>query len=411
MRMSALLLTMLPAALSANLPVAPPCPVTMARPATGWDSPAEVARRVRYLLGADWKTVVRRMSYEQRGRELPGPVATVDEAIRTYAGETPTITVTRLGIGYRNSRTGVLVYVSPVEGTYLITGVSGGRPHPFRGTVVGLTDRFVTNLELARAVAREFVAVGNRGRRGSYLAAMIPERTRLYGATWQKGKLLDAIARFGGERPHVYTDGYKVRIANRETGVEILDDPEGQYYRIVRPNGLGDLFLDVEGRLVVRQDAEGLAKTHFSYADSESVAERPTLERAMKYLRGELPDTSTTYRTPAAPPAPTLTAAPTSEPDLEKALGDPDSKVRCDEIAKIDWKRLDAEHRRQLLERAFGLDNSWEIGAYIALAARSGDRAWIDVLEGWVTAYRDETRGWKTYKREEARSAIRALRY
>ena len=57
-------------------------------------------------------------------------------------------------------------------------------------------------------------------------------RASLYSASWENGSLEEAIARFAPDSTPVYTDKGKVIYRNETTGIEIIYDKNGNYFRI-----------------------------------------------------------------------------------------------------------------------------------------------------------------------------------
>ena len=100
-------------------------------------------------------------------------------------------------------------------------------------------------------------------------------RRAQHGGGWQVGDLRSSIDRFAGAHPRVTTTDTGKRIyENPETGIQVVQDLQGQYYRILDTNLPGRrryLDLDgkvpnnaiVDGRQVGRSQAEYNQATHF----------------------------------------------------------------------------------------------------------------------------------------------------
>lgn len=377
------------------------CARATAASATGWESPAEVARRRRWLLKADWSDALQRADWNRRVKEVPRTGVTLDEVIAKYTGDHPRIRETAAEIIYQNAATGTTVHVEPIAGVYRI---DSGPRHPFRGSVVGLTDRFLTNLVVARALARAYVSMGLPGPSGSDARTSIALRVQRFSDQWERWDLRKVIDQFGGPRPHVWNDGYKVRIANLATGIQIIDDPEGQYFRIAKANGTHDVFLNAQGEPVRDDDFLEQTRSHFYYGDSES--QRPSRRLAFRYLRGELRDDSPLERASAIP-APHFAIL---EPgNFRRAIYHGDPRVRVDEISRLDWQALRPRQRGELVAHAREVTNTFEMAAYVQLAARCRDRSWRPLLERWLRAMSAGREPWQQRLARDARHALTLL--
>ncbi len=97
-------------------------------------------------------------------------------------------------------------------------------------------------------------------------------------------------------------------------------------------------------------------------------------------------------------------------PIFLKALYDRSEFVRVGILNSLTWKDFPDEQQEEILRKARGISNSYEIGNYIRIASESGDKRWIPILADWVRAWEFSPRNsWQRYKCDEARRAISVL--
>ena len=89
---------------------------------------------------------------------------------------------------------------------------------------------------------------------------------------------------------------------------------------------------------------------------------------------------------------------------------------RVDKLSRIKIGELSAMQLSQLIERALGLTNSFEIGQYVRLAEDSNDPRWITVLDHWIENWENSKVPWQermrktaVYAREELQISLDAL--
>jgi RHS repeat-associated protein len=77
------------------------------------------------------------------------------------------------------------------------------------------------------------------------------DRSAKYSDTWQSGSVKDAINKFASGSEPVYTDSGKIIYRNNSTGIEVVYDSNGNYYRIVDTNLTGRrTALDINGNKI-----------------------------------------------------------------------------------------------------------------------------------------------------------------
>lgn len=76
-------------------------------------------------------------------------------------------------------------------------------------------------------------------------------RAAQYSSSWQSGSVKDSISKFAPDATPVYTDKGKIIYRNESTGIEIVYDRNGNYYRIIDTNLSGKrTALDINGNKV-----------------------------------------------------------------------------------------------------------------------------------------------------------------
>ena len=107
-------------------------------------------------------------------------------------------------------------------------------------------------------------------------------RAARYSDSWQSGSVKDAINKFAPDATPVYTDTGKIIFRNESTGIEVVYDIAGNYYRIIDTNLSGRRnALDINGNRVPNNvqsengtqrgmtQGEYNAHTHFNNLDSD----------------------------------------------------------------------------------------------------------------------------------------------
>ena len=105
-------------------------------------------------------------------------------------------------------------------------------------------------------------------------------RANKYASSWKKGNLQEAIDKFAPESTPVFTDKGKAIYRNNDTGIEVVYDMNGNYFRISDTNLTGRRsYLDLEGNRIPNNivtetgaqrgitQAEYNALTHFNNID------------------------------------------------------------------------------------------------------------------------------------------------
>lgn len=108
------------------------------------------------------------------------------------------------------------------------------------------------------------------------------DRAARYSDSWQSGSVKDAINKFAPDATPVYTDTGKIIFRNESTGIEVVYDITGNYYRIIDTNLSGRRnALDINGNRVPNNvqsengtqrgmtQGEYNARTHFNNLDSD----------------------------------------------------------------------------------------------------------------------------------------------
>lgn len=93
---------------------------------------------------------------------------------------------------------------------------------------------------------------------------------------WKRASLSDARKKFAGDNPEIiHTKSGKIIHKNRETGIEVVYDREGDYFTIIDPSISGKRnYLDLDGKVpnnktlpngkqAGRSNAEYREATHF----------------------------------------------------------------------------------------------------------------------------------------------------
>ena len=101
-------------------------------------------------------------------------------------------------------------------------------------------------------------------------------RANQYGHNWKRASLSDARKKFAGDNPEIiHTKSGKIIHKNRETGIEVVYDREGDYFTIIDPSISGKRnYLDLDGKVpnnktlpngkqAGRSNAESREATHF----------------------------------------------------------------------------------------------------------------------------------------------------
>lgn len=74
------------------------------------------------------------------------------------------------------------------------------------------------------------------------------DRAAQYSGSWKDGSVKDAINKFAPDATPVYTDKGKIIYRNDSTGIEVVYDKNGNYFRIVDTNLTGKrTALDLDG--------------------------------------------------------------------------------------------------------------------------------------------------------------------
>ena len=77
------------------------------------------------------------------------------------------------------------------------------------------------------------------------------DRAAQYSGSWQSGSVEDAINRFAPDATPTYTESGKIIFRNETTGIEVVYDRNGNYYRIIDTNLSGRrTALDIDGNIV-----------------------------------------------------------------------------------------------------------------------------------------------------------------
>ncbi|OPH35988.1 Possible hemagglutinin (DUF638) [Moraxella atlantae] len=139
------------------------------------------------------------------------------------------------------------------------------------------------NARAARKAADEAMAeakVGNNFNRDNDSIGNKPlgggHRANQYGHNWKRASLSDARKKFAGDNPEIiHTKSGKIIHKNRETGIEVVYDREGDYFTIIDPSISGKRnYLDLDGKVpnnktlpngkqAGRSNAEYREATHF----------------------------------------------------------------------------------------------------------------------------------------------------
>lgn len=106
------------------------------------------------------------------------------------------------------------------------------------------------------------------------------DRAAQYSDSWQSGSVKDAINRFAPDATPTYTDSGKIFFRNETTGIEVVYDKNGNYYRIIDTNLSGRrTALDIDGNILPNNvqtergtmrgmtQSEYNAITHFNNSD------------------------------------------------------------------------------------------------------------------------------------------------
>ena len=106
------------------------------------------------------------------------------------------------------------------------------------------------------------------------------ERAAQYSASWKDGSVIEAINKFAPNANPIYTDKGKIIFRNASTGIEVVYDKNGNYFRIVDTNLTGKrTALDLNGNRIPNNvitekgtqrgmtQGEYNAATHFNNTD------------------------------------------------------------------------------------------------------------------------------------------------
>jgi len=107
-------------------------------------------------------------------------------------------------------------------------------------------------------------------------------RASKYSNNWPTASLDNAIKKFAGDNPKVtFTDKGKKIYTNKDTGIEVVEDLNGSYFRIYDPNVTGKrAYLDMNGKIpnnklldngkeIGRTQSEYNQITHFNIAEGK----------------------------------------------------------------------------------------------------------------------------------------------
>ena len=106
------------------------------------------------------------------------------------------------------------------------------------------------------------------------------ERRAKYGSNWQEGSLQEAIDKFAPRAKGVPNDSGKIIYRNHKTGIQVVYDKKGDYFRIENTNHVGKRrYLDLEGntpnnktikgKISGRNKQEYKQVTHFKNTDKK----------------------------------------------------------------------------------------------------------------------------------------------
>jgi hypothetical protein len=350
---------------------------------------------------------------EQAGQP-PMPEVDIRAKVLEVAGPQPSVSFKESSVIYTNPATGDHVIEYPAFGLGSVTrAASRNAPKEsfrYSSSVLGFSGSPKKNLTAARAFARDYALRQHRN------SVRIRGRTDMYEHTWSPMSLEAGIENFVGSPAQVVQDGYKVRIQVQGSSQFILDDPEGQYFRVFVVRDGRTIPLDSAGNEVLGTDSQSLARTHFSYKQFENELQRPTLEKISDL--GTVANEEAGPRTPPrvlskadADSAQALPQEPVGMAPgiLEPALNDPDPRRRIELLDQLSWDGLSEPERSRLLEQIRKLTNSFEMAAYVRLAERSGDPRWRSTLSLWVENWREFQFGWQKHVRAAAEKALKSL--
>lgn len=401
---------------------------------SSWDSPVAVRARdraVRQWFGYEtkWSTLSDRIALKTLGgTTLQPPPADIKTSISKLLGSEVRIAETYNGVRYRSPLSEFEIEEDALTQTFSV--LKNGSPADLNGNFMplgenifrygpGLIDRPHENLGASlyflRAKARGLVEFYTGDKES------VSRRVERFSKTWNEKTLGQGIGRFVGTKMDnlvLKDEGYKVRIENSRSGFTIIDDPEGQYFRVIKKIDGLDRYVDWNGN-AADTTAAGQASSHFYYGNKETT--RPTFDsflaqarmRRVRNGRDANPLRSDSKPEPVKEEA--ISALPTKE-QIEPSAGilndlsSLDPKLRVAAINNLDWKKLSPEQQDAVLRHADKeIFNSYEIGALIELAIRSKDARWKDFLFTIVTKFESYESGWQKYKYKEAKAVLDML--
>lgn len=130
-------------------------------------------------------------------------------------------------------------------------------------------DEAMAEAKVGNNFNRDNDSIGNKPLGGGH-------RANQYGHNWKRASLSDARKKFAGDNPEIiHTKSGKIIHKNRETGIEVVYDREGDYFTILDPSISGKRnYLDLDGKVpnnktlpngkqAGRSNAEYREATHF----------------------------------------------------------------------------------------------------------------------------------------------------
>ncbi len=133
--------------------------------------------------------------------------------------------------------------------------------------------------EATRDFINEFAGVGGIAKVGKGVLTGAA-RAAKYSKEWPVASLDDAVNKFSGTNPVITTTAKGKRIyTNPETGIQVVEDTTGKYFRVFDPNVTGKrAYLDLEGKIpsnkvlengkqAGRNQAEYNKATHFNISE------------------------------------------------------------------------------------------------------------------------------------------------
>jgi RHS repeat-associated protein len=94
-------------------------------------------------------------------------------------------------------------------------------------------------------------------------------RNSLYSALWQKASLKQAVAKFAPNSTPVNTDTGKILYTNAETGVQVVYDPNGKYFRIENTNHTGpraytNINGEIQNNVIENGSSRGMSQSEYN---------------------------------------------------------------------------------------------------------------------------------------------------